>query len=52
MVPILNPNYNYEKLLKEVEKLKRKTDLVNEDAVDLDAETVNEDFELVLMDHI
>ena len=52
MVPILNPNYNYEKLLREIELLKRKTDKVNEDAVDLDANTVCEDFELVLMEHI
>lgn len=52
MVPILNPNYNYEKLLKEIEAAGKLKNKVNEDAVELDGETVGEDFEMHLIQHI
>ena len=49
MVPILNPNYDYEKLLREMKEAgkhaKDKIEEVEEEAVHLDGMTVCEDFE-------
>lgn len=46
MVPILNPNYDYEKLLQEMQAAgKGAKDKEEEDSVHLDGVTVCEDFE-------
>ena len=46
MVPILNPNYDYEKLLREMKDAgKGAKDKEEEDSVHLDGVTVCEDFE-------
>ncbi len=56
MVPILNPNYDYEKLLREMKEAgkhaKDKIEEVEEEAVHLDGMTVCEDFEQQLMEAI
>ena len=45
MLPILNPNYDYEKLLQEMRERGLGKDKVEEDEVKLDGETVCEAFE-------
>ena len=45
MLPILNPNYDYEKLIQEMRERGLGKDKVEEDEVKLDGETVCEDFE-------
>lgn len=40
MIPIVNPNYDYDKLVKEIEAMKKKKDFVEEDSVYLDGMTV------------
>jgi hypothetical protein len=53
MVPILNPNYDYEKLLREMQEAgKGAKDKEEEDSVHLDGVTVCEDFERQLMEAI
>jgi hypothetical protein len=52
MVPIINPNYDYERLLQEMrEKGKAKEDH-EEESVHLDGETVCEDMDKQLMEAI
>jgi len=53
MVPILNPNYDYEKLLKEMQNAGiNAKDKEEEESVHLDGVTVCEDFEKDLMEAI
>jgi hypothetical protein len=53
MVPILNPNYDYEKLLKEMQDAgKGAKDKVEEDPVHLDGQTVAGDLEKEVMDAV
>ena len=52
MVPILNPNYDYEKLIKEMEANGKVKDHVDEDSVHMEGQTVCEDYEKQLMDAI
>ena len=52
MVPIVNPNYDYEKFLKEIKEAGKMRDREEEDSVHLDGETVCEDMDQQLMDAI
>lgn len=52
MIPIVNPNYDYDKLVKEIEAMKKKKDFVEEDSVYLDGMTVCADEDQQVIKHI
>lgn len=52
MVPIINPNYDYERFLEEMKMKDKVKDEEEENSVHLDGETVCEDYEKQLMEAI